>query len=163
MKTNPTLADVREELRTQIETYRSLPEYVLDGLGTLISRSKMPRNASTQETEGFPSYWINGTVLTILTCLLGVGISLLLREQLTVDEIIFTLWASAMGALSLIANKVNVRAFLNTFSGPLLERMERSRDLTDLGNWLRRNFRLTFPLVFGLFFGPAMGVALYNG
>jgi undecaprenyl pyrophosphate phosphatase UppP len=163
MKTNPTLAENREELRKQMETYRSLPEYVLDGIGALFTRSKLPRNASAQENEGFPSYWINGVLLTVLTVLLGLGISVLLREQLTVDEFLFISWASAMGALSLIANKVNVRAFLNTFYGPLLDRVERSRDLTDLGNWLNRNFRLKFPLFFGLIIGPILGMLLYRG
>jgi hypothetical protein len=68
-----------------------------------------------------------------------------------------------MGALSLIANKVNVRAFLNTFHGPLLDRMERSSDVDDLGNWLKRNFSLRFPLIFGLIAGPILGVSLYKG
>ena len=163
MKNNPALAEQREELRQQIETYRSLPEYVLDRIGAWSSRSKLPRNASTQEAEGFPSYWINGIVLAVLTFLLGVGISLLVGEALTTAELVFTLWASAMGALSLIANKVNVRAFLNTFHGPLLERMERSQDLIDLGGWMKRNFRVRFPLIFGLLFGPVLGLALYNG
>ena len=163
MKTNPTLAENREELRNQIETYRSLPEYILDGIGAWITRSNLPRNASTQENEGFPSYWMNGFLLAVLTVLLGLGISVLLREQLTIDEIVFMSWASAMGGLSLIANKVNVRAFLNTFYGPLLDRMERSKDLIDLGNWLRRNFELRFPLLFGLIAGPILGVLLYNG
>ena len=163
METNPVLAESREELREQIETYRSLPEFVLDGIGALISGKKLPRNASIQETEGFPSYWINGIVLTSLTFVLGPGLSLLLRESLTRAEVLFTLWASAMGALSLIANKVNVRAFLNTFHGPLLERMERRADLEDLGSWLKRNFRIRFPLIFGLLLGPALGLALYNG
>lgn len=52
MKTDPTLAEKREELRKQIEMYRSLPEYVLDGIGAFVSRSKLPRNASIQESEG---------------------------------------------------------------------------------------------------------------
>jgi len=163
MKTDPTLAEKREELRKQIETYRSLPEYVLDGIGAFISRSKLPRNASIQENEGFPSYWLNGIVLTLLTFLAGVGISLALREDLILAELLFTLWATGMGALSLIANKVNVRAFLNTFHGPLLDRMERSSDVGNLGNWLSRNFRLKFPLVFGFILGPVLGVLLYSG
>jgi hypothetical protein len=163
MKTDPTLAEKREELRKQIETYRSLPEYVLDGIGAFVSRSKLPRNASIQESEGFPSYWLTGIVLALLTFLLGVGISLALREDLTSDELLFTLWATGMGALSLIANKVNVRAFLNTFHGPLLDRMERSSDVGNLGNWLSRNFRLKFPLVFGFILGPVLGLLLYSG
>ena len=163
MKTNPTLVENRQELRKQMETYRSLPEYVLDGIGALLTRSKLPQNASAQENEGFPSYWVNGILLTVFTVLLGLGISVLLRESLRADEIVFISWASAMGALSLIANKVNVRAFLNTFYGPLLDRVERSKDLTDLGNWLSRNFKITFPLFFGLLFGPVLGFALYSG
>ncbi len=163
MKSNAALVEKREELRTQMEAYRSLPEYLLDGVGALIARSKLPRNASTQETEGFPSYWINGMLLTLLTFLLGLGVSALLGENVELSEIYFTLWAAGMGALSLIANKVNVRAFLNTFHGPLLDRMERSSDVDDLGNWLKRNFSLRFPLVFGLVAGPVLGVLLYNG
>ena len=158
-----TLAENRELLRSQIEKYRSLPEYVLDGIGAAITRSKLPHNASTQENEGFPSYWLNGIVVTILTFGVGWAISLLLREGLTDEELRFTIWASAMGALALIANKVNVRAFLNTFYGPLLERMERSADLLDLGNWLDRNFKLRFPLLFGFVLGPILAVLLYNG
>src|SRR5215216_1153079 len=163
MDKKPTLAENRELLRSQIEKYRSLPEYVLDGVGAAMTRSKLPHNASTQENEGFPSYWLNGIVVAILTFAVGLAVSLLLREQLTDEEIRFTLWTSAMGALSLIANKVNVRAFLNTFYGPLLERMERSADLLDLGNWLDRNFRLRFPLVFGFVLGPIMAALLYTG
>ncbi len=159
----PTLAENRATLRTQIETYRSLPEIVLDGMGALIMRFRLPRNASTQEDEGFPSYWINGILLAALIFDLGWGISLLLHEELSDAEIRFTLWASAMGALSLIANKVNVRAFLNTFYGPLLERMERSSDILDLGNWLRRNFKLRLPLVFGFVLGPILAILLYDG
>jgi hypothetical protein len=161
MDKKPTLAENRETLRSQIARYRSLPEYVLDGMGTLITRSKLPPNASTQENEGFLSYWINGLMLTVLTFGVGWGLSLLLREQLTDEELRFTLWAAAMGALALIANKVNVRAFLNTFYGPLLDRMERSSDILDLGNWLIRNFRLRFPLVFGFILGPILAVLLY--
>ena len=163
MDKKPTLAENRELLRSQIETYRSLPEYVLDGIGNLITRSRLPRNASTQEQEGFPSYWINGIVLAALTFAIGIDISTVLREPLTDEEVWFSFWASAMGALSLIANKVNVRAFLNTFYGPLLERMERSADILDLGNWLIRNFKLRFPLVFGFVLGPVLAVMLYNG
>src|SRR5829696_1709813 len=102
MDKKPTLAENRETLRNQIETYRSLPEYVLDGAGAVITRSKLARNASTQENEGFPSYWINGIVLTVLTFLVGWSISLLLHEEPAADELRFMLWASAMGALSLI-------------------------------------------------------------
>ena len=163
MDKKPTLAENRELLRSQIETYRSLPEYVLDGIGNLITRSKLPRNASTQEQEGFPSYWVNGIVLAALTFAIGIDISTVLREPLTDEEVWFTFWASAMGALSLIANKANVRAFLNTFYGPLLERMERSTDIVDLGNWLIRNFKLRFPLLFGFVLGPVLAVLLYNG
>src|SRR5215217_894287 len=163
MDKKPTLAENRDLLRHQLETYRALPEYVLDGIGTVITRSKLPHNASAQENEGFPSYWINGIVVAILTFAVGLAVSLLLREQLTDEEIRFTLWTSAMGALSLIANKVNVRAFLNTFYGPLLDRMERSTDILDLGNWLIRNFRLWLPLLFGFVQGPILAVLLYNG
>src|SRR6266498_4705064 len=159
----PTLAENRETLRSQIEAYRSLPEYILDGAGALIKRSKLPRNASTQEDEGFPSYWINAIVLEVLTFCVGIDVSALLKESLTDGEKLFTFWASAMGALSLIANKVNVRAFLNTFYGPLLDRMERSSDVLDLGNWLKRNFKLRLPLIFGFIVGPLMAVQLYNG
>ncbi len=79
----PTLAENRATLRTQIETYRSLPEIVLDGMGALIMRFRLPRNASTQEDEGFPSYWINGILLAALIFDLGWGISLLLHEELS--------------------------------------------------------------------------------
>jgi hypothetical protein len=68
-----------------------------------------------------------------------------------------------MGALSLIANKVNIRVFLNTFQGPLLDRIERSSDIKDLRTWLRRNFKLKWPLVFGFIVGPILGTLLYNG
>ncbi len=163
MDKKPSLAEHRQTLRSEIESYRSLPEFVLDAIGALITRSTLPRNASTQENEGFPSYWINGILLTALIFDVGGGISWLSHEQISDAEIRFTFWASAMGALSLIANKVNVRAFLNTFYGPLLERMEGSSDVLDLGNWLRRNFRLRFPLVFGFVLGPILAKLLYDG
>lgn len=159
----PTLAENREMLRRQIETYRSLPEYILDAVGAALSRTKLPQNPSTQEEDGFPTYWLNGIALALLTFLIGWGISILLHEQLTDEEIRFTLWASAMGALALIANKANIRAFLNTFHGPLLDRMERNSDLTDLSNWLVRNFKMRFPLIFGFLLGPTLAVLLYTG
>jgi hypothetical protein len=157
-----SLEDNREIFRDQVRMYRALPELLLDGIGALLIRSKLPPNASTQEEEGFPSYWINGILLGVLTFAIGRGISMLLYEQLKDEEIAFTVWASAMGALSLIVSKVNIRALLNTFYGPLLDRMQRSSDIVDLGNWLKRNFRFRLPLVFGFVLGPTLAVLLYN-
>lgn len=162
MDKKPTLEENREIFRNQVRMYRALPELLLDGMGALFVRSKLPANPSTQEEEGFPSYWINGIILGILTFAIGRGISKLLHEP-SDPELGLTIWASVVGALSLIVSKVNIRALLNTFYGPLLDRMERSRDIVDMGNWLKRNFRLRFPILFGFVLGPILAVLLYNG
>jgi hypothetical protein len=39
MDKKPTLAENHDLLRNQIEMYRALPEYVLDGIGTVITHS----------------------------------------------------------------------------------------------------------------------------
>ena len=54
MKTDPTLAEKREELRKQIEMYRSLPEYVLDGIGAFVSRSKLRVTPRSRKVKDFP-------------------------------------------------------------------------------------------------------------
>lgn len=162
MAETPALEPNCDNFRKEIKKYRALPEVLLDRIGALLILSKMPDDASTQEEKGFPSYWINGIVLAILTFAIGRGISALLHENLSRAETDFLLWTSAMGALSLIVSKVNIRALLNTFQGPLLERMERSQDIDDLGAWLQRNFRTYFPLIFGFVLGPTLAVLLYN-
>ena len=52
-----------------------------------------------RKMKAFLLIGLTGLLLTVLTVLLGLGISVLLREQLTGDEIVFTFWASAMGAV----------------------------------------------------------------
>ena len=162
MDKKPTLDENRENFRSQVRMYRALPELLLDSVGALLTWSKLPLNPSTQEEEGFPSYWINGIILGVLTFAIGRGISGLLQEP-SDSDLPLTIWASAMGALALIVSKVNIRALLNAFYGPVLDRMDRSSDVLDLGNWLRRNFRTRFPLLFGFVLGPTLAVLLYNG
>ena len=121
-----TIADKRDQLKEQLETRRSLPENILDGMGALYQRlvnpaavkargTFLPINASSLEDDDFPSYWLNGLVIALVTFLIGWGIAAAGGHALTPEEIKLTIWSSLTGPLALIANKINIRAFLNTF------------------------------------------------
>ena len=155
-----------------MEGYRSLPEYILDGVGALFnklsSRSAaqrkafLPRDASTQENDGFPSYWLNGAAIAVFTYLIGWSVAFLLGQPFDPFEKTLAMWGAGTGALALIANKVNIRAFLNTFRQTCLEKMLHSSDVENLGRWLKSNFNARNPLLAGVVVGPLLGLLLYN-
>ncbi len=167
-----TLAQKRDRLARQLDTYRSLPEYILDGIGALLQRilapvartrvTFLPVNASTQEDDGFPSYWINGLAIAFFTFLVGWLVALATRSPLTSDELSLSLWSVLTGALALIANKVNIRAFLNTFRNSCIGKLLRGSDVDNLESWLSVNFQWWRPLIVGLLIGPLLAWLLYQ-
>jgi hypothetical protein len=167
-----TLAEKRDELKQRIDGYRSLPEYILDGFGAafqwLINRKEagkrttfLPADASEQENENFPSYWLNGMAIAFFTFLIGWVTAVVSGRGFSPDELKLTLWAVGTGALALIANKVNIRAFLNTFRGSCADKMLRIVDIERLEKWLDDNFAWWKPLLAGLVIGPLLGWFLY--
>jgi hypothetical protein len=172
MQKGPTLAEQRIELIRQMEGYRSLPEYILDGLGSAFQRLVNPRaarsrpgflppDASDQEYEAFPSYWLNGFAIALFTLLVGWVISLVSSDPLSTEELKLLSWAAATGGLALIANKVNIRAFLDTFRNSCVDKMLKTEDIVDLGDWLHDNFKWWKSLFAGLLIGPLLGWLLY--
>jgi hypothetical protein len=167
-----TLAQKREQLSRELEAYRSLPEYILDGIGALFQRlltpaartriTFLPPNASEQEDDGFPSYWLNGLAIAFFTFLAGWLVSLLAGVRFSPDELKLTLWSVATGGLALIANKINIRAFLETFRRSCVDKLLRSSDVDNLEAWLAENFQWWRPLVVGLLIGPLLAWFLYQ-
>lgn len=160
-------ANGQEEIRKQMKQYRSLPEYMLDGIGAVLAgrfRSKyssfLPIDASGTDGDEIPSYWINGLLIASMTFLVGWLSSKALGETLSLSEIQLGFWAAITGALALIANKVNIRRFLDTFSGPTLDKIESTTDLNVFAKWLEINFRIHWPLVVGLIIGPILAYVL---
>lgn len=166
------LLDARTRVRTNMEEYRSLPEYILDSVGAIFNKlftrtgqqrgTFLPRDASAQENEDFPSFWLNGAIIAVFTYLIGWTVSLLLREPIGALERTLALWGAGTGALALIANKINIRIFLNTFRQSLIDRMLRVRDVEHLDHWLKGNFNIRNPLIAGLVVGPLLGWLLYD-
>ncbi len=152
------LASKWEMIREKMKRYRSLPEYVLDS-GTAVSRLLGSR---TGFETGVPTYWINGLVIALFTFVIGWGVSMGFDGGLDKKETPLLLWAGVTGALALVANKVNVRLFLETFRNAPLEKIKSLQDMDDLENWLERNFGLMKPFVSGILFGPMLGFVLYS-
>lgn len=172
MGKNLSLFQKREELAQQMEGYRALPEYVLDGVGAIMQfvfdsrkararKTFLPLDASAQENDDFPSYWLNGIAIALFTFLIGWAIAAFNGRFFSPDEYKLTLWAVVTGALALIANKVNIRAFLNTFRRSCADKMLRVADIDNLENWLAGNFKVWKPLLSGLLIGPLLGWILY--
>ena len=165
------LSNTREKIRRKMQGYRSLPEYLLDGVGALARNltrfpktkreSFLPKDA-TAENDEIPSYWVNGLIIMLLTFLVGWLTSLILQESLSEDELWLSVWAASAGALALVASKANMRLFLKTFRGPILEKVQSAADADDLGNWLESNFIAWKPLLVGLIFGPGLAFILYK-
>jgi hypothetical protein len=167
-----TIAEKRNQLREQLEAYRSLPEYILDGIGALYQLitnpaavkargAFLPPNVSHAEDDGFPSSWLNGIVLALFTFLVGWAIAVFSGRPLTPEELKLTLWAVITGPLSLIANKINIRAFLSTFRNTCVDKMLRVADMDNLEKWLKDNFNWWKPLLVGIVVGPLLGWFLY--
>ena len=166
------LTDARARIKNEMEGYRSLPEYILDSVGAIFNKFSsrsiqpretfLPRDASTQENEGFPSYWLNGAAIAAFTYLIGWSVAMILDQPFNKLEQALTIWGAGTGALALIANKVNIRAFLNTFRESCLDKMLRASDVENLGKWLKDNFNIRLPLIAGLLGGPLLGWLLYH-
>jgi len=157
------------EVKTAMEGYRSLPEYILDGVGatlTVFGRSKakrrslLPANALEADYGGLPSYWLSGLIVAALTVFIGWLVSLSTGQPIAVRDISISLWAAGVGSLALIVNKVNIRTFLESFHGSIIDKLLSAEDADDLKNWFDRNFKLFWPLVTGLVIGPLLAYIL---
>jgi hypothetical protein len=175
MKPDKSLAAKRDEFGRQMAGYRSLPEYLLDSLGAVLQRLTSPKkfrersfflplNASEQEQESFPSYLLTGILVALFTFLVGWAVSALSGYRPSADEFKLMAWSAFSGALALVVNKINIRAFLNTFRHSCVDRMLRVADIEALEKWLRRNFNSMLPvyLILGLGGGPFLGWFLYS-
>ena len=167
-----TLEQKRDLLTRQMEAYRALPEYILDGIGALFQRvltpgtrsrvTFLPVNASEQENDGFPSYWLNGLAIAFFTFLAGWLVAFFTGTRLAPEELQLALWSVLTGALALIVNKINIRAFLDTFRTSCIDKLLRSSDVDNLEGWLSDNFQWWRPLLAGLVFGPLLAWFLYQ-
>jgi len=167
------LVESKKRVHANMHVYRSLPEYILDWVGAILERvlnpsaakgrgKFMPSDASTQEEEGFPSYWLNGAFIALVTFLIGRLILLFQNYSPNANETYLMIWTSITGALALIANKVNIRAFLNTFRDSSLDKMMKTTDVNHLKHWLDVNFGVWKPLISGLIVGPFLAWLLYG-
>ncbi len=152
-----TLAERRNEIKEQMKSYRSLPERILAGVGTIFGARG---DAFGWDVTGLPAHWFNGSVIAFLILGAGLGLSAFLREQLSRTELWLMAWAAATGSLALIANKVNVRIFVETFRASCLDKIRSLEDLNDLDKWLRANFAIPRPLLSGLLLGPLLAFLL---
>jgi hypothetical protein len=173
MKKNLVLINEQNKLKDQMAGYRSLPEYILDVPGAMLQRlfnpetarargTFLPLDASEQQEESFPSYWLTGAIIAIITFLVGWLISIANGYLPVGEELKLTLWSAFTGALALIVNKVNIRAFLNTFRESCVDKLLNPAHILELGKWLRGNFELWTPLLSGLIVGPLLGWFLYQ-
>jgi hypothetical protein len=157
MPTKVTLAERRTEIKERMKSYQALPERILGGVGRLFGARG---DAFDWDVTGLPAHWFNGSVIAVLLLGSGLGLSAFLGERLTWPEIWLMTWAAATGSLALIANKVNVRIFLETFRGSCLDKIRSLEDLNHLDDWLRANFYIPRPLFSGLLVGPILGSLL---
>ena len=173
MDKKTSLAKTRNDLKEQMAGYRSLPEYILDGFGALLqvlinpraARARgtfLPQHVSEQHNESFPSFWLSGSLIALITFSIGWLVSNLNGVQLSPEETRLMVWSSFTGALALIVNKINIRTFLDTFRLSCVDRIMRLSDIQELGAWLQRNFGLWQPLFSGLMVGPFLGWFLYT-
>ncbi len=152
------LVEIRADLREEMGGFRSLPEYILDNVGAAYQRLAAGLGYKLSPSN----YWLNALVIAGINFLIGWLVSLLLGENLSEREIELALWASATGPLALIANKVNVRYFINAYRGSSMDRMLSGDDIQDLAKWLRANFKVAKPLFYGLVLGPLLGFLLFR-
>jgi hypothetical protein len=172
MENSSTLDQKSDELRSKLARYRSLPEYILDGTGAALQRifnpkeakkrtTFLPADASTQDHELFPSLWVTGILIGLTTFLIGGVIAAFRGNPVDGEVLRLSAWSAFAGALALIANKFNIRTFLNTFRDACVDKMLREKDIDDLGRWLDEKFKLWPPLLWGAVLGPLLGWALY--
>jgi hypothetical protein len=146
---------LRSAIRKQMEAggYRSLGGIILDGIGRCVQWA-------ARRPEPPTSWWYTGGVVILINALIGFAVSLALGEPLSTGEIQLSVWAAALGGLMLIANKVTVQMFLETFRQSPLGAIDSTDDLRHFQHWLKANFELKRPLFFGLLFGPLLGAGL---
>ena len=173
MNEKPGLIQKQNELKEQMAGYRSLPEYILDGLGSMLQHlfnpvaakaraTFLPPDASAQQSEPFPSYWLNSLIIALFTFSAGWLVCVISNYHPTADELKLMSWSAFTGALALIVNKVNIRAFLDTFRQSCVGKILDVADLDELGGWLGSNFKLWLPFISGLLVGPVLGEILYK-
>jgi hypothetical protein len=167
-----TISEKRNQLKEQLESRRSLPENILDGMGAAYQRlvnpaavkargTFLPISATHLDDDGFPSFWLSGIAIGLITFLIGWVVAITSGNPLTPEELKLSLWAAVTGPLALIANKINIRAFLNTFRVSCVDKILRVSDMDNLEKWLVDNFIWWKPLLAGLVIGPLLGWFLY--
>ncbi len=165
MNEDKPLQDQLAKTKNSIQGYRSLPEYLLDGLGAILTfwrrppemrKPILPADASKAEEFSLLPYWFSGLIIAALTFLIGWLTSISLDQPFTIRDIRISLWAVVTGAMALIANKTNIRAFLKTFNDSILEKILLPDDLRNLENWLKQSFDIFLPLTTGLVLGPGL-------
>jgi hypothetical protein len=171
MGTDNLLSAKIAEVKNKVQGYRSLPEYLLDGVSaalTIFSRPKekrspfLPPNALRKSESSLPSYWLSGLIVASLTVLIGWLVSVITGETITPRDISVSAWAAAIGALALIVNKINIRTFLENFHESIIDKILSPDDVDDLEDWLDRNFKFLSPLVAGLVGGPILAHILID-
>ena len=171
MSTDNLLSTKIAEVKIKMQAYRSLPEYLLDGVGaslTIFSRPRekrgsfLPSNTLRTSESELPSYWLSGLIVAALTLLIGWLVSVIAGEAISTRDISVSVWAATVGALALIANKVNIRTFLESFHESIVDKILSPADVDDLEGWLKRNFKLSSPLVAGLAGGPILAYILID-
>ena len=95
----------RDKLKTKMEHYRSLAGVLLDTVGILVYRVTRRRSSRGGEHEDgthrevphdpqhrdTPSHWYSGIVLALVTILIGLLTSKVLKELLSTREVFFTM------------------------------------------------------------------------
>jgi hypothetical protein len=171
MSTDSLLSTRIAEVKNGMRGYRSLPEYLLDGVGAaliIFSRPRekrfpfLPSNALRTGESKLPSYWFNGLIVAVLTVLVGWLVSAITGESITARDILVSVWAAGVGALALIVNKINIRTFLEAFHESIIDKILSPDNVNDLEGWLKRNFNLFSPLVAGLAGGPILAYILIS-
>ena len=166
---NKELLDELRKIKKSIQGYRSLPEYLLDGVGAILTVWMRPKElqkpllpvdvSKYKETVSIP-YWVSGLIISVLTYFIGWLTSISLGQPFTSDDIKICLWAAVTGAVSLIANKINIRSFLKTFNDTILDKFLLPGDLKNLHTWLSKSFNIYRPWFTGFVLGPALAWVL---
>jgi hypothetical protein len=167
---DPALTAVREKVSKKLgpgpgRRYRSLGEAILDGTGSIVERLTFRLRREPRSPNEKPvSQWYSAVVVALAVLIVGFCISLALGEKLSPKEVLFSLWAVALGGLLLIANRSTILMFKTTFRGgprSPLDAISSQDDLNELQTWLDANFAMARPLAFGLILGPVAGLMLF--
>lgn len=152
------LIKAREQIKLRIDRgeYRSLAVIILDNAGRPIQT--LTQMLSHRSGPLSPLY--NSGIVALTSMLIGLGVSLLLGEHLSFGEWQILVWAAVTGSLILIANQITIRMFLDTLRESVLDHIGSLADLENIQSWLDTNFDPKRPLIFGLSFGPLLGILL---